>query len=162
MIRASQSPTRKSSCWRSPLESCTCGYDLYENGLASSLSYLKARSFVLPGDQPHYAPDRPADVRHIRLEIALDFEHEMVSGTVYTTFSSLYEELKTLTLDAVNLHIEQISLSNGTRLKYSADGKQLNITLDHTRNYGEEFTIAVRYSAKPHTGLHFVKPAPED
>jgi aminopeptidase N len=144
------------------LESCTCGYDLYENGLESSLSYLKARSFALPGDQPHYAPDRPADVRHVRLEIALDFELEMVSGTVYTTFSSLYEELKTLTLDAVDLHIEQVSLPDGTCLKYSADGKKLDITLDHTRNYGEEFTIAVRYSAKPRTGLHFVKPAPED
>lgn len=144
------------------MESCTCGYDLYENGLESSLSYLKARSFALQGDQPHYAPDRPADVRHIRLEITLDFEHEMVSGTVYTTFSCLYEELKSLTFDAVDLHIEQVSLPDGTRLKYSADGKKLDITLDHTRNYSEEFTIAVRYSARPQTGLHFVKPAAED
>lgn len=144
------------------MESCTCGFELHEQNLESSLSYLQARSFALPGDRPHFAPDRPADVRHIRLEIALDFEHEMVSGTVYTTFSALYEELKTLTLDAVNLHIEQVSLSDGTHLKYTSDDKKLTITLDRARQHGEEFIIAVRYSANPRTGLHFTKPAPED
>ncbi len=144
------------------MESCTCGYDLYENDLNLSHSYLKARSFALPGDRPHYAPDRPADVRHIRLEIILDFAHETVSGTASHTFSALYEELKTITLDAVDLHIEQVSMMDGTRLQYNADGKRLTITLDRTYHHGEEFTIAIRYSAKPRTGLHFIKPAPED
>ncbi len=144
------------------MESCTCGYNLYENDLYVSSSYVKARSFSLPGDQPHYAPDRPADDQHIRLEIVLDFENETVSGTAFHTFSVLYEELKTITLDAVELHIEQVSLMDGTRLQYNADGKKLTITLDHTYHHSEEFTIAVRYSGKPRTGLHFVKPAPED
>ena len=144
------------------MESCTCGYESHEHTLEFSHSYLKARSFALPGDRPHFAPDRPTDVRHIKLEIALDFEHETVSGTAFTTFSTLYEELKTITLDAVDLHIEQVSMADGTRLTYNASGKKLTITLDRTYYHGEEFTIAVRYHAKPRTGLHFIKPAPED
>lgn len=144
------------------MERCTCEYDLHEHELNSSLAYLKARSFALAGDRPHYAPDRPADVRHIRLDIALNFEHETISGTASLTFSALYEELRTIILDAVDLHIEQVNMANGAGLKYHADGKKLIITLDRTYAHGEEFTIAVRYSAKPRTGLHFVKPAPED
>jgi aminopeptidase N len=36
------------------------------------------------------------------------------------------------------------------------------VTLDRPYRYGEEFTIAVEYHARPRTGLHFIKPAPED
>ena len=36
------------------------------------------------------------------------------------------------------------------------------MTLDRAYKYGEEFTIAVEYHARPRTGLHFMKPEPED
>ena len=36
------------------------------------------------------------------------------------------------------------------------------MALDRPYHYGEEFTVAVEYHAKPRTGLHFIKPAPED
>ncbi len=67
----------------------------------------KARSFELPDDSVHYAPDRPADIRHVKLEIELDFERETVSGTVYTTFFALYEQVKTISFDAIALNISQ-------------------------------------------------------
>ncbi|MEO8971792.1 MAG: hypothetical protein ABI406_09365, partial [Ktedonobacteraceae bacterium] len=65
----------------------------------------KARAFDVPGDRVLYSPDRPADVQHVKLDIALDFEREAVSGTVYTTFSVLFDEVKTVTFDAIDLHI---------------------------------------------------------
>ena len=122
----------------------------------------KARSFELTGDRVHYAPDRPADVKHVKLDIALDFEREAVSGTVSTTFSVLYEEVKTISFDAIELQIERVTLEDGKELAFSADGKKLTISLDRPYHHGEEFTITVQYHAKPRTGLHFVKPAPED
>ncbi len=122
----------------------------------------KARSFELSGDRVHYAPDRPADVKHVKLDITLDFEQETVSGTVSTTFSALYEEVKTVSFDAVELQIERVTLDGDKELAFSADGKRLIVTLDHSYHHGEEFTVAVQYYAKPRTGLHFVKPAPED
>ena len=121
----------------------------------------KARNFELPGDHVQYAPDRPADVKHVKLDIALDFEQETVSGTVYTTFSALYDEVASISFDAVELHIERVTL-NGKEQEFSADGKKLLITLDRPYAHGEEFTLAVEYHAKPRTGLHFIKPAPED
>lgn len=122
----------------------------------------KSRSFELPDDRVHYAPDRPADVRHVKLVISLDFENESISGTAYTTFSALYEEVTTITFDAVELHVESVTLEDGKKLEYNTTDKKLIVTLDRPYKHGEQFTLAVTYHAKPRTGLHFVKPAPED
>ena len=122
----------------------------------------RARSFELADDQVHYAPDRPADVKHVKLAISLDFEQETVSGTAYTTFIALYDDLKTITFDAVELHIEHVRLEDGKELEFTSEAKKLIVTLDRPYHYAEEFTIAIEYHAKPRTGLHFIKPAPDD
>jgi len=122
----------------------------------------KARSFELADDRVQYAPDRPADVKHIKLVITLDFEQETVSGTVSTTFSALYEEVKSILFDAIDLQVERVTLEGGKELAFSNDGKKLTVTLDRPYQHGEEFTVAIEYHAKPRTGLHFIKPAPED
>ncbi len=150
------------SCNRGRIIGLGDGYSLYrlnESGLSPT---PKARSFELPDDHVQYAPDRPADVKHVKLVIALDFEQETVSGTVYTTFSALYDDLTTITFDAVELHIERVKLEDGKELAYSTNDKKLVVTLDRPYNYGEQFTIAIDYHAKPRTGLRFIKPAPED
>jgi aminopeptidase N len=134
-------------------------YLLHESSLAPT---PRARSFELPDDHVQYAPDRPADVKHVKLVVALDFEQETVRGNVYTTFSALYDDLKTVTFDAVELHIERVMLEGSKELAYSTYAKKLIVTLDRPYNYGEQFTIAVEYHAKPRTGLHFIKPVPED
>jgi len=109
----------------------------------------KARSFELTGDRVQYAPDRPADVKHVKLVITLDFEQETVSGTVSTTFAALYEEVKSISFDAIDLQVERITLADGKELAFSNDGKKLTVTLDRPYQHGEEFTVAVQYHAKP-------------
>src|SRR5436853_2624127 len=79
----------------------------------SVLSTPKSRSFELPGDRLQYAPDRPADMQHVKLALTLDFDQETISGTVYTTFSVLYEEVRTISFDAFEFQIEKVSLENG-------------------------------------------------
>ncbi len=138
------------------------GYSLLLLGGAGALPSPQARSFELAGDQLQFAPDRPADVRHIKLDVALDFERETVSGTASTTFSALYEEVKTISLDAEELQIEAVTLAGGSKLSYAYTGRKIFVTLDRTYKHGEEFTVAIQYHAKPRTGLHFIKPAPED
>jgi aminopeptidase N len=139
---------------------------LYGTGSSSNSQHMqpvpKARSFELPDDSAHYAPDRPADVRHVKLEIDLDFERETVSGTVCTTFSALYEQVKTVSFDAIDLNISKVALADGKQLTYSTSEDRLSVTLDHPYQYGEEFSVAVTYDAHPRTGLHFIKPAAED
>ncbi len=137
------------------------GYNLLSFFDATEAFVPHSRSFELPDDTLHFAPDRPADVRHVKLDIALDFEQETVSGTVYTTFAALYEEVSTITFDAVELAIEQVTI-DGKAVPYTTTDKKLMVTLDRIYFNNEVFTLAIQYHAKPRTGLHFIKPTPED
>src|SRR5215469_15625575 len=119
----------------------------------AALPSPQSRSFELPGDQLHYAPERPADVQHVKLVIALDFEQEAIAGTAYTTFSALYEEVRSITFDAVELNIESVTLENGPALDYTTTDKKLSVTLDRLYRHGEQFTLAIKYNAKPRIGL---------
>ena len=118
--------------------------------------------FALPGDQPHYPPDRPADVSHVALELALDLEAQRVSGTVTTTFRALYDELHSVHLNAAELEIERVALIGGQTLRATQDGNTLTIALDRAYQHGEEFAIIITYSARPRIGMEFVQPGPDD
>jgi aminopeptidase N len=122
----------------------------------------QARAFELPGDRVHYAPDRPADIRHVKLALTLDFDNESVRGTAWTTFAALYDEVHSVRFDAVELHIEEVFREGGPALRYSVEPEQLVVTLDRPYRYGEVFTIGVRYHARPRIGLYFNKPTPDD
>ncbi len=119
-------------------------------------------NFALPGDRPHYAPDRPADVAHVALNLAVDLDKQRVSGVVTTTFRALFDELRSVQLSASELEIERVALVGGPALSASQDGRALIIALDRPYQHGETFSIEIAYTAHPRIGLHFVGPAPED
>ncbi len=149
------------SCNRNNLIDMGDGYSLSFMHSNIGTPVPKSRSFELPDDTLHYAPDRPADVRHLKLVLTLDFEQETVSGIAYTTLAALYEEVRTVTFDAVELAIESVTI-DGKPVAYTTTDKKLVVTLDRIYFRDETFTIAIAYHAKPRTGFHFVKPAPED
>jgi aminopeptidase N len=138
------------------------GYSLLLLGAQQALPSPQSRSFEFAGDQLQFAPDRPADVQHVKLDIALDFEHETISGTVYTTFKALFEEVTAISFDAEELQVETVTLDGGAPLQFQNTGRHLIVTLDRPYQHGEQFIVAVTYHAKPRTGLHFMKPVPED
>lgn len=150
------------SCTRAQAITLGDGYSLLFSQSYAGIPNPVARSFALPGDKLQFAPDRPADVTHVKLEITLDFDQETISGTAYTSFTALYEEVTAISFDAVDLAIEKVALADGTKLTYSTANKKLTVNFDRPFKHGEEFTVAITYHAKPRTGLHFVKPAPED
>ncbi|HET9109747.1 MAG TPA: M1 family aminopeptidase [Ktedonobacterales bacterium] len=139
-----------------------CGYGdlarlLRETGLSERMT--DEPSFALPGDKPRYAPDRPVDVRHVDIAVTLDFERQQVRGVVTHRFSALFDSVRVVTLDAAELHIEQVTLTDGaTALDWWSEGEKLHIQLDRAYSYGEEFGVRVSYWAQPRTGLVFVAP----
>ena len=70
------------SCNRAQMITLGDSYSLLLFQHGASASVPKSRSFELPGDSVHYAPDRPADVKHVKLEVTLDFEQETIAGTI--------------------------------------------------------------------------------
>jgi aminopeptidase N len=116
-------------------------------------------TFSLPGDKPVYAPDRVADVRHIELDLALNFAEKSLSGSASTAFAALFEEVCEVTLDAAELQIERITMAGGDKpLSYWLDGEKLRIRLDRAYRHEQEFAVRVEYSAQPREGLTFVSP----
>lgn len=112
----------------------------------------------LPGDRPHYAPDKAATVRHIKLEIALDVPNKSVSGVCSTTLIPINDGLTSVEFDAVEMSVESVTLDGGISLPFELDDNRLQVRLPKPRSAGQPFTLAVRYSATPRRGLYFVGP----
>ncbi|MBF6590176.1 MAG: hypothetical protein IVW57_06540, partial [Ktedonobacterales bacterium] len=154
-----------------PMRSCGCDdmaqrlLDVQILGAAGEVATdgPEVPDFALPGDTAMFAPDRPADVRHVEIRVALDFAEKRVRGDVITHFTALFEEVREVTLDAAELQIEAVTLADAdSALAFWAEGERLRIRLDRAYAHGEEFAVRVRYEAQPRVGLVFVAPTAGD
>jgi aminopeptidase N len=116
------------------------------------------KSFELPGARPHYNPDRPGQVKHIFLDLALDIPNQSFEGTCTIALQAIRNDLTQLTLDAVNLNIQSVQV-DGTPQPFDYDGEQLHVHLQNPTEAGQEIKLAIAYSVeKPQRGLYFVGP----
>lgn len=125
------------------------------------------RDFALPGDLPHYPPDRPIDIRHIDLRLQVDFASQTLEGTCSTTLSALFEEVRTVEFQAAEMEIAGVAFTSKRRpqpiaLEYDYDGAVLHIRLDRPLRHGQECMLTVAYRTHPRIGMNFVGPRPGD
>ncbi|OKH21883.1 aminopeptidase [Hydrococcus rivularis NIES-593] len=115
------------------------------------------RPFELPGAKPHYNPDRPGQVNHIFLDLALDIPNKSVGGTCTITLIPVREGINQLTLDAVDLQIDSVLVDNVSQ-PFDYDRQQLTIRLlNPTENKPIQIAIAYRVE-NPRRGLYFISP----
>jgi aminopeptidase N len=120
----------------------------------------KHQTFALPGSRPHYTPDRPGQVEHIFLNLSLDIPQQSFSGTCTITLKPIRNHITNLTLDAVNLDIENVKVDQ-IEQKFQYDGQQLEILLSQPTKIGERIQIAIAYHVeKPQRGLYFITANP--
>ena len=116
------------------------------------------KSFELPGAKPHYNPDRPGQVEHIFLDLALDIPNQSYQGTCTIRLNPVRDGIDRLTLDAVNLQIESVQVAEAKQA-FDYDGELLHIQLEPTTKAGESIELAIAYSVnKPQRGLYFIAP----
>jgi aminopeptidase N len=116
------------------------------------------KSFELPGAKPHYNPDRPGQVEHIFLDLALDIPNQSYQGTCTIRLNPVRDGIDRLTLDAVNLQIESVQVGEAKQA-FDYDGELLHIQLEPTTKAGESIELAIAYSVnKPQRGLYFIAP----
>ncbi len=116
------------------------------------------KSFELPGARPHYNPDRPGQVKHIFLDLALDLPNKSFQGTCTITLAPIRSGINQLVLDAVNLNIESVQVDE-TPQPFDYDGEQLHIQMQTPTQAGKEIKIAIAYGVeKPQRGLYFISP----
>ena len=117
------------------------------------------KPFPLPGDRPRYAPDRVADIRHVRLELSdFSFESRSFAGLCTTTISPINDGLDAVMFDAVELDIEEVTGDGGRPLAHTYDGKRLRVRFPEPLREGVETRVSVRYRATPRRGLYFNVP----
>jgi aminopeptidase N len=120
------------------------------------------RSFELPGAKPHYNPDRPGQVEHIALNLALNIPQQSYEGTCSIRLKPVRNGISSLTLDAVSLNIKSVKVDK-KKLSFEYDGEQLNIKLNEPTKVDQPLTIAIAYSVeKPQRGIYFVGPDQND
>jgi len=116
------------------------------------------KSFELPGARPHYNPDRPGQVKHIFLDLALDIPNKSFQGTCTIALAPIRSGINQLVLDAVNLNIESVQVDE-TPQPFDYDGEQLHIQMQTPTQAVKEIKIAIAYGVeKPQRGLYFISP----
>jgi aminopeptidase N len=116
------------------------------------------KSFELPGARPHYNPDRPGQVEHIFLDLHLDIPNQSYDGTCSIRLLPIRNGIDRLTLDAVNLQIQSVSVDE-VKQDFDYDGEQLVIQLSEPTQIGKRILIAIAYSVeKPQRGIYFIQP----
>jgi len=114
------------------------------------------------------------DLVHSKLKVQFDFENSQMPAEAWITLTPHFYPVQEVTLDAKEMLIEKVS-RNGKKLKYDYDGKQLKIKLGNTYAKGEEYTVYIKYVARPERikspgsnaitdekGLYFINPKGTD
>jgi len=106
---------------------------------------------------------RDFDVGHIRLELALDWDRQQVTGRAAHTVVP-FRPVDEIELDAEKMSIDRVVLVNSTsgrerELEFEALDTTLKIDLGREHPADEALTVAVEYRVvEPTRGLHFVLP----
>ncbi len=121
------------------------------------------RTFELPGAKPHYNPDRPGRIEHIRLDLELEPAQQRLRGTCTIALHPLQSELRALTLNAVAMQIESVHLG-AIAQPFDYDGETLQVQLLQPLGT-EPVKLAIAYRVEqPQRGIYFIHPdeyAPE-
>lgn len=116
------------------------------------------RPFELPGAHPHYTPDRPGQVNHISLDLSLDIPQQRYEGRCTIVLNPVREDVRQLTLDAVNLDISAVTV-DGVAQAFDSDGEQLHIHLAASPQVDSPIAVAIAYQVvQPQRGLYFISP----
>lgn len=120
-------------------------------------------------DLRNFAPDRPADIKHMRLDFNIpDMNTPSLTAKQTMSFSPIARPLDVLPLHAEQMDIQSVSIPDSSplaathKVSYAYDGSMLNITFDPPLPPGQEAVINIQYAlSDPPEGLLWTPEAPE-
>lgn len=106
---------------------------------------------------------RDYNALHYRIELTFDLKRKYFSGSNQITITALKNNFSACNLDAEELKVTGISMSDGKTLNYNQDDAGLTVDFGHEYNYGDTVIFTVEYYAEdPGTGLYFVDECPDN
>lgn len=116
-----------------------------------------SRPFALPGAARKFGRDRTGALKHMVIDVTLDFDAKRISGTVTHTIEALAGGLREVALDAGGLEIDACTV-DGTIAPFSYDDEKLRVTLPRPVAGGTTISLEIAYAATPTRGLYFIGP----
>lgn len=124
----------------------------------SYCEFYSSNAFA-PGAQAQYIPDVDFQTTSLKLVISIDPFKQKLSGTCFTTLKPMSTTAKVVSFHANSMKIKNVYLQDGDDLKYTYDGKKIEIKLDKKYSARENIIIAIDYELDdPPVGLRFVRP----
>lgn len=144
--------------------------------VASMISVPVIAQTETSGRSPVYrsTAEKKIQLKHTRLDVVPNFAKETMDGQAWITASPFYYPQNSVQLDAKGMLIHEVALSNGTQktpLKYTYNDDLLDIQLPSVFARQQDFTLYIRYTARPNEikqkgsaaiqdakGLYFINP----
>jgi aminopeptidase N len=133
--------------------------------LSTLLATAQAPALAPAPEAPPYQWPRSHDydVQHYRIEVSFDWAKRSVAGQTTISLRPFKGDFKEIELDAGQMSINAVKLSDGQPLKYRyEDGENLFISLDKAYDAGSNIDVKIDYSAAPKKGLTFITPTEND
>src|SRR5580658_2470066 len=126
------------------------------NAFSSQLA-RERRAFQPAHVEPQWARDRVADIRHIKLEVTLDFGAKSIAGTATHRLAAILDGVTSLEFDAAELEVTGVK-AGGEPAAFETADRKLKVTRSRALRAGEETEVALAYCEHPRRGLYFIGP----
>lgn len=117
---------------------------------------------------------KTTELKHTKLKVNFDYQKEQMNGEAWISASPHFYPSDSLVLDAKAMLIHEVALEkNGSKspLKYNYKNDMLKINLDKTYSRNQDYTVYIKYTARPNEvkqvgsaaitdakGLYFINP----
>lgn len=95
---------------------------------------------------------KTTELKHTKLKVNFDYQKEQMNGEAWISASPYFYPSDSLVLNAKAMLIHEVALDrNGSKtpLKYNYSKDILNINLDKTYNRNQDYTVYIKYTARP-------------
>ena len=95
---------------------------------------------------------KTTELKHTKLKVNFDYQKEQMNGEEWLTASPFFYSTNELVLDAKGMLIHEVALDkNGSKspLKFDYKNDVLKITLDKTYQKNQDYTVYIKYTARP-------------
>ena len=95
---------------------------------------------------------KTTELKHTKLKVNFDYQKEQMNGEEWLTASPFFYATNQLVLDAKGMLIHEVAFyKNGSKspLKFDYKNDELKITLDKTYQKNQDYTVYIKYTARP-------------
>lgn len=92
------------------------------------------------------------ELKHTKLKVNFDYQKEQMGGEEWLTASPYFYPTDSLVLNAKGMLIHEVALDkSGSKspLKYEYKNDMLKVNLDKTYNRNQDYTVYIKYTARP-------------